>query len=791
MKEQVHFKTNVLLKNIIGKDLITDDNVAVMELVKNSYDAGAQNICVTFCNILETASEDSQIVIYDDGIGMSRQDILDKWLNIAYSEKDISSFMNGRYQAGNKGVGRFSCDKLGKELVLYSKTIDSPLCKLSVDWSLFEGDSMTSELQSIALTLEEISDGPIKNKDIPQNFKCGTVLIIKNLRGNWNRDKLLRLRRDMERFVNPNVKYETAFSLFLEAPEFVQEDDSLEDPVARINGKIENKIFDHLNFRTTSIVSEITDQGLIETKLYDRGRVVFSLSEKNIFENLEKVKITVYYLNTYAKRYFHRQTGQRSIDFGSIFLFVNGFRVPPYGDAGDDWLGMEARKASGYRRYLSAREVVGQIEIWDENNKFQIITSRTGIKNNEAFSELTKSDAPFGYFYKIFRRLERFVVEGIKWDKAKEGNQGDDKEVYELDDLSRSRRVLSVIRKIIDLKDSEIISLEINEELLQETIQNQIEHSKTEISEIVERLSSLSLDSNPEALSQYMNDLSSNAEQLKQFLNVVSSFGDTSQIGKLESVQQIIRDSESKVLGYQQQLKEKEKELEAQKQKNLYLASNRDTSQEVEDLMHTVLISSTELASLVKMQLVELEEEKLDREALLDITRDIDFNVERIHVLSSLITKADTAFLRESTDVNVYEYTKEFLDFLKRSIEIRYDDKTESDIIKKLPVLELSIILQNIVSNSKKANAKSLLITFWNEGRTLFVDFSDDGDGVDLDMYTPETIFEVGVTNRQGGSGIGLSTIREEMQRDLNGEIIFVGNGDHGLKGATFRLIFY
>ena len=73
--------------------------------------------------------------------------------------------------------------------------------------------------------------------------------------------------------------------------------------------------------------------------------------------------------------------------------------------------------------------------------------------------------------------------------------------------------------------------------------------------------------------------------------------------------------------------------------------------------------------------------------------------------------------------------------------------------------------------------------------RTIYIDFADDGSGVDLTQFTPETIFEEGVTNRRGGSGIGLSTIKEQMKKSLNGDIEFLGNGLHFPTGATFRLI--
>ncbi len=63
----LEFKVGSYLKNIIGKDLITDDYIAVFELVKNSYDAHAKNVEITF--------EDDKIIIADDGKGMSLDDL--------------------------------------------------------------------------------------------------------------------------------------------------------------------------------------------------------------------------------------------------------------------------------------------------------------------------------------------------------------------------------------------------------------------------------------------------------------------------------------------------------------------------------------------------------------------------------------------------------------------------------------------------------------------------------------------------------------------------------------------
>ena len=89
--KDLHFKTNVQLKSIIGKDLINDDNIAILELVKNSFDADAKIVQVKYFNLKQNddekvedySSSTSRLIIQDDGIGMDIDDIRDKWLNIA------------------------------------------------------------------------------------------------------------------------------------------------------------------------------------------------------------------------------------------------------------------------------------------------------------------------------------------------------------------------------------------------------------------------------------------------------------------------------------------------------------------------------------------------------------------------------------------------------------------------------------------------------------------------------------------------------------------------------------
>jgi hypothetical protein len=366
------FRVSANLKRIIGRDLITDDYVALFELVKNSYDAGARRVTLHF--------EGDRIVIIDDGAGMSAANVRDKWLFVAYSEKRINESeaadgqpdyrerlgVTSRY-AGSKGIGRFSCDRLGSTLVMQTQAKGAARgTRVNVSWDRFEHDQL-EEFVRIPVEMRSATGLQVPAGMVaPQH---GTVLEIGDLRSPWTRDKLLRLRAHLAKLIHPHGG-RSRFRIFVSAPgeqeadrEAKRKARSVDDESAPpvVNGEIQNFVFDELASRSSLIDVQVSDDGRhIKSRLSDRGAQIYEVREANPYPHLANSKFScrLFYLNQAAKNVFHRRMGVPSVQFGSVFLFRNGFRIFPIGEEGEDTFQIDRRKQQGYARHLGTRDII-------------------------------------------------------------------------------------------------------------------------------------------------------------------------------------------------------------------------------------------------------------------------------------------------------------------------------------------------------------------------------------------------------------------------------------------------
>lgn len=394
MAEKLHFNTSAGIKNIVGKDLITDRFVAIFELVKNAYDARATNVVVSFNIDLESDDIEQCITIRDNGIGMDKYDLENKWLYLAYSEKKEGQHNEGRTFVGSKGIGRFSCDSLGSELkILTKKAGDKFKHILEVNWQDFE-KSLKDRFESVSVKYET---EPVQESEIQDSF---TILEIKKLHHIWDDVAISKVSASLQRLKNP-FNEDDGFDIYCGA-ELTNRFSSFSEIPARY--LIKSNIAEVLKDKSITIETQVNNNITID--LFDRGKHIFTLEKPNdtILKNVE-IFISVNYLTTSAKTTFTRRMGIQPVNYGNVFIYRNGFRVSPYGDTDYDLFGLNSRKTQGYRRYIGTRELIGYIEISDRLGIFKETSSR-----NNGFIQNVHLDALEEiYMNYSHKQLERYV----------------------------------------------------------------------------------------------------------------------------------------------------------------------------------------------------------------------------------------------------------------------------------------------------------------------------------------------------------------------------------------------
>jgi signal transduction histidine kinase len=798
MSNIVHFKTHTLLKNLIGKDLINDDNIAITELVKNSYDANSSNVLLKFEG-LKKGLEETRLLISDIGDGMNEQDVIEKWLNIAYSAKKQARQIEGAYLAGNKGVGRFSCDRLGKQLDMFTRVKNGKISHLKIDWEAFEIEGNKDlTIQDIDVALNEVTEEFVLEKCGIEISESGTILLVSHLRSEWDKERLIKLKRDLEKFINPNQLFlKGGFEIDLSADDF-KESDPEGDYTKSVNGAIKNLIFDKLKFKATYIEYKTVDDGkFIRTSLYHDGHPVYWVEEVNHYQEfLNHFSITIYFLNAYKKSYFTRQTGIRAIDFGSIYLFLNGFRVAPYGERGNDWLKLDIRRGQGHARFFGSRDVVGRIEVFDSKDTLQPISSREGLKETKAFSALKEE-----FFMQCLRRLEKFVVDGLSWDSVPQ-NVRDEISHQELDwentnekytesSEKKSRRFSLSILNLIGIKKKDLKQLWINSELLSELS----EERKEEVKNIINSISSYDSDVIDNDLKAKLSSISKlilekeealrrEREERQKSLETVIKLED-----ELFEKEEKLGTLQTEVELKQNTITSLEKEKETVKAQSLFLkAVSTLDEKSLLTYHHQICNDAATIENYLGRTIRALNDD--DVKKALGFVEKIAKANKKIIATAQYATKANfkAGTKKEITDIPSFisQYLKNVAsEFSASGLQINIDNQVNSHFEIPLKRIELSILLDNLVSNASKAEAKKVDVSMsLLSNNQLLVLFVDDGRGLSESIDVSD-VFDFGMTTTNG-SGLGLYHIKEFMN-SIESEIEMIKGTS---KGVEIRMVF-
>lgn len=753
MQNELNFKISSALKNIIGRDLINDDFIAVFELVKNAYDAHASEVDIFF---ERDEISFKKIIISDNGKGMNYSDLINKWLFVAYSaKKEGTEEDNYEYRdkikvkrayAGAKGIGRFSCDRLGSNLYLESikDEENAKVEALITDWEKFDHD-LNDEFINISVLHETLNNSSY-NKD------KGTVLEITNLRSDWNRDKLLKLKSALAKLINPNTQNEEdRFRINLIVESEITKDEEIRESSLKkkkseeaiyneiVNGEIRNLIFETLDFKTTKIVSRVSKNS-ISTELFEGGKLVYKIAEHNTNLHLNGVDFTIYYLNQSAKSTFSRRMGMQPVEYGHIFVYKNGLRIYPYGERGEDPLKMDNRKAQGTARYIGTRESIGFIEINGENSNLAETSSRgDGLIKTHAYNEL------YEWFFTTLRRLERYIVEVSDW-----GKDLSEDDYINLDESQKVLALQNIVQKLA--RSQNLISIEYADDLFEILEEKEENSTKRILEEIKEKVNNKDFNK---------DDIISSVKKIEK------------KISDLETTKEEAEEETLKTLIENEKLSS---QIEAEKKKNLWTNSIIGTDKEkIIALQHQIFHSSGRINRNIGLLLKQLK--NVDGfENYNKFISVISLESAKINSIANYITKANFNLKATEIDEDLIEF---IIGYMK---EIYINDDKVIDTLMNIYIyvkdnlqyktrfipLEITTLFDNFINNSEKSKATKFEISIEIVDDKIVISLFDNGKN-----YIPEEeydrIFELGYSTTNG-SGIGLFQSKEIVKK-LKGEI--------------------
>lgn len=394
--EKPHFKTRARLLCQLGEQLIKSESIALLELVKNSYDADA-SVCTV--EIKQPDNKDSgSIVIEDNGTGMSSEIIKNSWLEVGTDNK-AEKKQNGyrtpkfnRITLGEKGIGRFGVHRLGRRIELISKMNEKKECVLRIDWDKVNDSKY---IEDVPIILEERE---------PKEFKdsTGTKIVITKLRNNWVRGTLRDVARSINTLNSPFESKESFSVRFKTDNDWLNgvltyddiKDKNLYKFSLKINGnKITDFSYDFLPYRNLSKVESRhisyedfeplskmirKDDSIIDISKYDIGEI---LMEGIVFDLDSKV------LNIGLSSGIKDLKDYLAVN-GGIKVFRDNMRIWDYGESDNDWLDLDAKRVNRPSFKLSNRLIIASVYLNSEQSKDLIEkANREGFVDNDAYKE--------------------------------------------------------------------------------------------------------------------------------------------------------------------------------------------------------------------------------------------------------------------------------------------------------------------------------------------------------------------------------------------------------------------
>jgi len=784
--ESIPFKVSARAGKLLGRENFSNPEGAIIELVKNSYDADAKN-CIVIFDIQFRVEKDadgtekkvyqndqSTIYIIDNGEGMTLDVIKNHWMQIGTGNKETDFLSAGkRIKTGAKGIGRFALDRLGFTTEMWTRTQEKGY-KWEMDWNQFDNSNqsisdITAKLIESDINIERYLRSKFHFKKLEEiQFETGTILKISNLKDIWDEGNIHNVFKSLEALIPPkelNIKFSVNFFHLQYPKEY---------------GVVETAFFNDYDYKlvanydsnTLSVSFEITRNELnleiVKEKyafLYKNAKAPYDLKtlEKKVFkysksidellkwdlneENTKQLKdlgsfsLTFYYLkflNSFKEDYPFKLISQRErrsvLDkFGGVKIYRDSFRVRPYGDPDNDWLKLGARVAqspagAGQRIgdwRVRPEQTAGIITISRKENPWLIDKSDRGsLQENDAFE--------------TFRNIIIKVVHEFEVDRSK---------------------ILNVYYKHFKLEKEKEREREIQrraEALAQQMIQ---ERKSVEEKIYGSKITGV--------------DLFQQRREEEEKKNYERAFKDTFEAIENEKIE---KDNEEIV------------QVRGLASLGLIVSSFSHELKEIKNNVDDIADLEVIYEKLIP-EPIKKEKEFLDGKNIIDSLKSDTKKITHWIEYSLNAIKKDK---RKRTNLDIGAYFERLLDDWKsvlgdRNIQLIISNQCENKVILKSFEMDMNTIFSNLISNSidsfqnlKSIKSRKISIILKKDIDFIEIEYSDNGIGLSkVFLEDKESIFEPFTTSKKDkngndiGTGLGMYLVKGVVE-DYDGNISFV-----------------
>jgi len=393
MKGTYKFRPSARLIRTIGDDIIKDMYAAVIELIKNAYDADGINAELKFIDLINPKK--AKIIIKDDGHGMNYKTVVKKWMVPATGDKlTRRKSPGGRYLQGRKGIGRFATSILGNTLLMETTEGSGITTTVLINWSVFSAEKYLDEIE---LLVESKTSGK----------KSGTELIIEPGERvfEWTEKEIELLIKELRKLVSPIIEKED-FRIGIEFINTgIEKYDNMQKKIEpfpmlelfdyRLSGKADKKgnvfmVYENRvekNIPSEEINIHITPE---EGKLCGPFELDFRVFDREVdaIENLINRGLKDPDTGKYLGK---RETRQLLNELCGVSIYRNDFRIRPYGEPGYDWLLLDKARVQNPSLRIGSDQIAGFTTIADEEiSHLAEKSARDGLKENSYYKGLVE-----------------------------------------------------------------------------------------------------------------------------------------------------------------------------------------------------------------------------------------------------------------------------------------------------------------------------------------------------------------------------------------------------------------